>query len=271
VTSYRGIALRYDAEITRLPPALRGAFVDLDADDSTRAWIDAALVRPRPHARIALRMLATAFVSIYDANGLTNTGQSRVLGTAQWRRLLGAGGSRLLDVGAGEGGVTRELGALFTDVVTTELSPPLARRLRSKGFTCHQCDLASQAIDDSGNFDVVALQNVIDRTSHPLRLLDRVAQLLARGGRVIVTVPVPIEPVVFKGASRFSPAEMLPVGMPDFESTVAALYTEVFEPRGYRIAALARAPYFCDDAVCSPIRVRDDAIFVLTHRTQSQY
>ncbi len=206
------------------------------------------------------------FVSIYDANGLTNTGQSRVLGTAQWRRLLGAGGTRLLDVGAGEGEVTRELGALFTDVVTTELSAPLARRLRGKGFTCHQRDLAFQTIDDPGGFDVVALQNVIDRTTHPLRLLDRVAGLLAKDGRMIVAVPVPIEPVVFRGASRFKPAEMLPVGMPDFESAVTALYAQVFEPRGYRVVALARAPYFCDDAVFSPIRARDDAIFVLTRQ-----
>lgn len=260
---YRDIALRYDAELARLPLELRSAFVELDADSSTRAWIDAALARPNPRARIVLRNLAMTLLSIYDANGLTNIYQDRVLSTAQWRRLPGVGGVRLLDVGAGDGEVTRELAALFAEVATTELSRPMARRLRGKGFTCHQCDIAFEPIDGPGGFDVVALQNVLDRTTHPLRLLDRAQHLLAVGGRLVVAVPVPIQPVVFIGRARFDPVEMLPLGMPDFESAVTALHAQVFGPRGYRVTALARAPYLCRGGARSPVQVLDDAIFVL--------
>lgn len=245
---------------------MRGAFVELDADASTRAWIDAALDRPDPLPRVVLRNLALTLVNVYDANAWTDVSHDRVLGTAQWRRLLGTGGTRLLDVGAGNGDVTRELAPLFAEVVTTELSRPMARRLRQQGLRCHELDIAFSSFDDSGGgFDVIALQNVIDRTTHPLRLLDRVPRLLAEGGRVIVAVPVPIRPVVFAGRSRFHPAEPLPTAPTDFESAVSALYERVLVPRGYRVQALTRAPYLARASGRSSVAVLDDAIFVLGH------
>ncbi|HZP11122.1 MAG TPA: methyltransferase [Nevskiaceae bacterium] len=257
----RGITLRYDVDRTRLPLELRSVFVELDADASTRAWIDDALTRRRPYARMALRGAAMAFVNLYDANGWLSICQDRLLGTEQWRRLLGKGGASLLDVGAGDGTITQALAALFDQVVTTELSAPMARRLRARGYACHQIDLAFDTID--GRFDVVALQNVIDRTTHPLRLLDGAAALLADGGRVVVAVPVPIEPGVFKGSAILEPAEVIPAGIGNFEEAVTALWTQVFEPRGYRVTALTRAPYLCNGSVRSRVEVLDDAIFVL--------
>ena len=261
---HRDLELRYGADPTRLPHELRCAFVELDFDDGTRAWIDAALDRPDPSARLVLRNLATTLVNIFDANAWMDIGQDRLLSTTQWRRLLGAGATRLLDVGAGAGDVTRELAALFSDVATTELSRPAARRLRDKGFTCHECDITFERLDDADRFDVVALQNVIDRTTHPLRLLDQIQHLLARDGHVVVAVPVPVRPVVFIGRTRFDPAETLPTGMPDFESAVGTLYEQVFRPRGYRVEAIARAPYLSRGGARSPVEVLDDAIFVLT-------
>ncbi len=255
---------QYTLDTTRLPLELARAFVELDADDSTREWIDAALARPRPRARMALRSLAMTVVSIYDANAWANVCQDRLLSTAQWRRLLGRGGKRLLDVGAGDGTVTRELAPLFGEIVTTELSRPMARRLRASGFTCHQRDLAFEPLDDAAGFDVVALQNVIDRTTHPLRLLDRCRQLLAKDGRLIVAVPVPIQPVAFIGPARSAPSELLPMAAPDFESAVAALHAQVFAPRGLRVAALTRAPYLCNGDPRASVHALDDAIFVLT-------
>ena len=261
-TRYRGVDLHYGVDTARLPEELRRAFVELDADRTTRDWIDDALTRRRPYARMALRGAAMAFVNLYDANGWLSICQDRLLGADQWRRLLGQGASRLLDIGAGDGTITQALATLFTEVVTTELSAARARRLRRRGYACHRCDLAFETID--GGFDVVALQNVIDRTTHPLRLLDGAAALLAEGGRVIVAGPVPIEPAVFEGPAIREPSELLPSGSADFETAVAALWAQVFEPRGYRVAALTRAPYLCNGSVRSRIEVLDDAIFVLT-------
>lgn len=260
---YRDLSLRYSVDLARLPAELQSVFVELDADDSTRAWIDAAYAKPNSRGKILLRDLAMLFVNFYDANGLTNSFQDRLLSTAQWQRLLGEGGVRLLDVGAGDGEVTRQLTPLFADVSATEVSKPMVRRLRSKGYRSHHCDIAFAGIDDPGGFDVVALQNVIDRTTHPLRLIENAFELLGEEGRVVIATPMPLQPEVYAGSRRVMPEELLPVDAPDFESAVSALYEEVFAPRGYRVTAFTRAPYLCSGSAKAPVEVLDDAIFVL--------
>lgn len=260
---YRDIPLHYRVDLARLPAELRRAFVELDADDSTRSWIDAVRDKPNSRAKTLLRDLAMVFVSYFDANALTNSFQDRLLSTAQWRRLLGEGGARLLDVGAGDGEVTRQIAPLFSDVVATETSQPMVRRLRSKGYTAHCCDIAFNPVDEPGSFDVVALQNVIDRTTHPLRLIESAFEMLSPGGRLVIAVPLPLSPVVYIGTAWLDPEEPLPVGAPDFESAATALYEQVFVPCGCRVTALTRAPYLCSGTAREPVEVLDDAIFVL--------
>lgn len=260
---YRDIPLQYAVDRARLPPDLQRVFVELDADDSTRAWIDAVLAKPNSRTKALLRDLAMLFVSYYDANGLTNSFKDRLLSTAQWRRLLGKGGARLLDVGAGEGDVTHQIAPLFTEVVATETSKPMVRHLRRKGYTAHHGDIAFEPIAGPGGFDVVALQNVIDRATHPLRLIESAFQLLAPGGRVVIAVPLPLAPVAYIGTAWLKPEEPLPVEAPDFESAVTALYEEVFVPCGCRVTALTRAPYLCSGTVREPVEVLDDVIVVL--------
>lgn len=262
-TYYRDIPLHYRVDLARLPAALQSVFVELDADDSTREWIDAVRARPNSRARTLLRDLAMIFVSYYDANGLTNSYKDRLLSTEQWRHLLGEGGARLLDVGAGEGEVTHQIAPLFSEVVATETSKPMVRHLRRKGYTAHHGDIALTPIDDPGGFDVVALQNVIDRTTHPLQLIEAAFQLLAPGGRVVIAVPLPLSPVAYIGTAWLHPVEQLPVGAADFESAVTALYEEVLVPSGCRVTALTRAPYLCSGTVREPVEVFDDVIFVL--------
>lgn len=264
MTHYRNLALEYGADLDRLPDDLRRAFIRLELDPGTRDWMDDAFARPDSRLRTTLRNVLAWFVGFYDANGLANVGQDRLLGPGQWRRLLGDGGGRLLDVGAGDGAVTSGLAPLFDEVCTTELSAPLARRLRARGYACHRRDIAFESCTDLGRFDLVALQNVIDRTTHPLRLLDRALSLLAHDGRLVVAVPIPVQAVVFIDGLRFAPAESLPADIADFESAVTALHAQLFATRGLRVAALARAPYLCRGPGRSPVRRLDDAIFVLT-------
>lgn len=260
---YRDIPLHYRVDLARLPAELRRVFVELDLDESTRSWIDAARDKPNTRAKALLRDLAMIFVSYYDANGLTNSFKDRLLSTAQWRRLLGEGGARLLDVGAGDGEVTRQIAPLFSEVIATETSKPMVRRLRSKGYVAHYGDIAFEPVDEPGSFDVVALQNVIDRTLHPLRLIESAFEMLAPGGRLVIAVPLPLSPVVCIGTALLDPLEQLPLGAPDFEAAVTDLYERVFVPCGCRVTALTRAPYLCSGTAREPVEVLEDAVFVL--------
>ncbi len=284
MATYRHLVLPYGCDRSRLPPALAEAFVELDPDASTRAWIDDAIAAPQKAGVTAMRNVAMKMVSLYDANGLVGAYSMRVLSKAQWSIILdpelarpgiiGAGlqssvgpGApalgRLLDVGAGDGEVTGELAGFFDEVVTTELSGPMARRLRDKGWACHQLDLAVDPLPAQASFDVIALLNLLDRMSHPLALLERLPELLAPGGRVVIAVPMPISQAVYFGPRTLDAEEMLPENTRDFETGVSALYTEVLAPRGYAVERLARAPYLCRGEARDPVKILDDAIFVL--------
>lgn len=62
-----------------------------------------------------------------------------VLSQAQIQRLLHrderVGGS-LLDIGAGDGNVTKSLASLVEKVATTEVSAPMAKNLNARGYNC---------------------------------------------------------------------------------------------------------------------------------------
>lgn len=259
-TEHRGIALNYHCDPALLSPY---TFVNLHADEDTKAWIDRCISKPIPGWAMAARNLARSVMSDYDANGLTGAHDMRVLGKAQWQALLGPQKRpRLLDVGAGDGAVTAELAPLFEEVVTTETSAQMAKRLRGAGYVCHQEDLIGGPLKEQP-FDVIALLNVIDRTSRPLSLLENLRPMLKEGGELIVAVPFPLAPHAYVGAETVDPEEMLPIAKGGFELQARHLVEHLFEPLGYELVLISRAPYLSRGPSQKPVYVLDDAIFVL--------
>ena len=264
--------LRYAVREAALSPLLRPVYCRLERDADTEAWLRDAVARPHGAMQLVARNLARKIMSDYDANGVTGTHDMRVLGAAQWRVLLTRAGftetpRRLLDVGAGEGNVTAALAELLGpgEVVTTELSAPMARRLRKRGWRCHEVDLALEALPgDDTPFDLVGLLNVLDRTSWPLTLLEKLRPLTR--GLLLLAVPLPLHPHVHVGPVTLPPEETLPSplgGNESFEAGANALAELVFKPLGFEVAAFARAPYLCRGGATEPVIVLDDAIFAL--------
>jgi SAM-dependent methyltransferase len=266
---HRGVALTYGADAAHLGPALAERFVALDADDATRAFVDSCFEAPTGAGRAALRAVAASMMSIYDANALARTHPMFVLSRAQWARLLPPDAPRgtLLDIGAGDGGVTAELAPLFGAVTTTETSAPMARRLRERGYACREIDLTTDAWPDTGGrFDAVSLLNVIDRTRRPLTLLDRARALLAPGGLLLVAVPLPVSAAVQVAGGTVDPDELLPVPRTSWEDDARALAMEALPALGYDVVRLARAPYLCRGKKARPVLTLDDAIVLARPR-----
>jgi SAM-dependent methyltransferase len=62
----------------------------------------------------------------------------------------------LLDVGAGDGGVTARMAPLFRSVTATEVSGPMCRRLRRRGYTTVQtATIGPSVFPKDASFDVV--------------------------------------------------------------------------------------------------------------------
>jgi len=262
------IELQYGCELTRLPDALRSRFVALEHDEAASAFVDAARAAPHGAVRTWLYARLRALLSDYDAYGLLDMYPMHLVSAAQLERLLGAGlRERLLDIGAGSGGVTAHAAELFEHVSATETSSVLRRKLRARGFEVIEHDLAYAALPERhAKYDVVTCFNVIDRCSHPLTLLRHAIAALKPGGVLIASVPLPLKPHVHVGRFTVDQEERLPAAEETWEAGVATLASELFEALGLEVTALSRAPYLCRGDASNPLYVLDAAIFVCRAR-----
>jgi SAM-dependent methyltransferase len=250
-----------------LPSRLEARRVRL-RDPEAEAFREKCLARPHGVMTMMVRRTLARFISDYDANGILGTHDMHLLGAGAWRTMLERAGwvppegARLLDVGAGDGQVTAPLARLFAEVVTTEVSPPMVRRLRARGYRCHAVDLAHTNLPEEDPFHAVALLNVLDRTDRPLSLLARARNLVARDGCVLLAAPFPLSPHVHVGPRTVDPDEPLPHEKRSWEAAVAAFVRDAVEPAGLEVRALARVPYLCRGDHRHPVFELDDAVMV---------
>lgn len=236
----------------------------------------AALVRPLPPdpwiaafrsgtsghrgLRAVAHGLLRRVVSDFDADGWLGTHPMALLGEVSWRDLVGPR-RRMLDVGAGSGDVTLHARGCVEEIVTTETSAPMARRLRAAGFLCHRVDLARRTPARLGRFDAVALLNVLDRCDRPRSLLRRALGLLEPGGIALVSVPLPTRPHLDVGGVTVDPDEPLGGDGETFEEALAHLVEETLEPCGLRLGRIARTAYL-SHGYEGELHELDAAIFV---------
>src|SRR5690606_28800033 len=139
-----GLELKYHCRLERLPANLRDCFVQLGRDRSLEDYLRRAKRARHGRLMTGLHRALRGYLSDFDINGVLGTYPMHILGTEQWRCLLGSGPAtalsqtRLLDVGAGNGDVTEQLQPLCDEVITTEMSRAMAWRLGRGGFSCHR-------------------------------------------------------------------------------------------------------------------------------------
>ncbi|MEB2314096.1 MAG: methyltransferase domain-containing protein [Sorangiineae bacterium] len=255
--------MTHTCRLEGLPAELAARFVVLEEDALERDFRGA----PPRHGRartLAQRWLASV-MSDFDANGLLGTYPMQLLSTAQWGCLLGAAGGRLLDVGAGNGDVTRELAPLFDEVLTTEPSWPMARRLRRRGLRCARVDITREPVPASP-WATISCLNVLDRTARPRTLLARLRDALAPSGRLILSLVFPYQPVRYAGARLLEPLEPLDCAAADWETGVTRLVERELAPLGLTVERLARAPYFSGGDSDAPLYELDAAVLLCRRR-----
>ncbi|KAG1690513.1 hypothetical protein DVH05_028017 [Phytophthora capsici] len=266
-----GPALNYGVDKAQLDSALQSAFVQLDCDEETEAFLDTctggSLWESMGSTILGL------FYSLTDANGILGRGQMFVLSKAQVQQLLHreqAGGS-LLDIGAGDGNVTASLASLVDQVTTTEASAPMVAHLNSRGYNSVQtCDLQHELVQSRKPYNIISMLNVLDRADKPLTMLREIRELLdPHNGLFLLAVVLPFSAFVEQGTQRVAPAEKLPMrgGLcaegASFEIAASLLLRNVLLPAGFKLRHFSRVPYLCRGDMQQPYYVLSDAIFVL--------
>ncbi|MBN1606520.1 MAG: methyltransferase domain-containing protein [Polyangiaceae bacterium] len=255
-------ALCYACDLEILPPELASTFVELHADESLRRYLD-KLATARPGTvRTRLQRSLCALMSDFDANGLLGMYPMHLVSTEQASRLLGpCARGRLLDIGAGSGDVTAELAPLFGEVVTTELSWTMARRLRRRGWQTHRVDVTTRGAP-TPPYDVVSCLNVLDRCLFPQTLLRRCRDALTPAGRMLLSVPLPYLPHAYRGGSTVGPAEALDVYSTSYELGAGLVLQRVLEPLGLVVERWSRVPYLSGGDSRQPFYALDAAVWV---------
>ncbi len=255
-------SLQYGCDEARLSPDLRRRFVPLDLGDEGEAYLDHALSSRPGRAKTTLHRVLREWMSDFDADGRLDMYPMHLLGTSQWRALLGQDATRRhLDVGAGSGYVTATLAPLAGETVTTETSRVMAQNLRRRGFRCHEADVAVTGAPEP-KYDLVSCLNVIDRCARPRSLLSRVTDALVTNGRLVLATPLPLDPFVFEGPRSVDPEERLDVSGKTWEKAAIELVENVLLPLGLEVEALSRVPYLCRGDAQRELYVLDDALFV---------
>ncbi|TWW54242.1 protein-L-histidine N-pros-methyltransferase-like [Takifugu flavidus] len=191
-----------------------------------------------------------------------------VFSSEQFQRLLQIHpewrADRLLDLGAGDGGVTKVMAAHFSEVYVTEVSLPMKWNLQRRNYKVLGIDEWHQT---GFKYDVISCLNLLDRCDNPLLLLRNIQwSLVPDTGRLILAVVLPFQPYVEVGGKWQRPKEHLRMKGKLWEDQVTELSTEVFWRLGFEVEAVTRLPYLCEGDMYKDYYVLDDAVFVLKVR-----
>lgn len=99
--------------------------------------------------------------------------------------------AKILDIGCGNGNISRALGSLGYQVKGIDFSAKAIAYAKTKNtFSNVQFDvLSAEAIADSEQFDVIICSEVLEHLSQPAQLTATIARILQPGGLLIATVP----------------------------------------------------------------------------------
>jgi ubiquinone/menaquinone biosynthesis C-methylase UbiE len=291
----RSLTKYYTFNLAELAPQFVPLVKPFAPDEETQRWLDTC----KPEMCVSLiASVLRHFMSVTDVNGLLRRGQMFVFSqamvqdllfgerggamaeaissppasSAQFKRTLG----KLLDVGAGDGGVTEQFAPFFESVSATEVSAQMVKRLKERGYTVfHTPYINAESLPGvrEGSFDVVCFNNLLDRCDHPGSMLSDARRLLNPAtGRLIISVVLPFSEFVEEGTVRRRPYGALPMNghrcsdAVSLEDSLSALLTRAIIPAGFDVISISKLPYLCRGDRVRPYYVLADAIIVCRPR-----
>ncbi|KAH9580081.1 DREV methyltransferase [Trypanosoma melophagium] len=304
--------IRYTTDLLRLPQHIVSKYVPMSMDNGTEIWLKSS--SNVSVTKILLADLLCSVCSRTTANGIVGRGGMFVLSTQQAMRLLLGNKSSnnnnnnnkqndeyinnnhnsttdnpnqnnnhqplfdsLLDIGAGDGGVTARLQPLFRHVCVTECSSPMRWRLWWRGYELLPENNPFQHPDGTRRYyDVISCLNVLDRADKPLGLLQAMRDALKPNGILLLAVVLPWCPFVEYKNEQRPPSEKLPMEGGEccrgasFEDSLQRLVDNVLIPNGFELERWSRVPYLCEGNLRVEYAVLSDAVLVLKRNEEDR-
>lgn len=108
-----------------------------------------------------------------------------------------------MDIGSGDGTVTKKFTPIAEHISVTEVSTNMCKNLRKIDFVDEVYEMETLP---EGQFDLIACLNVLDRCNRPSDLLNDIKKrLVPVTGRLIIALVLPFCPLVEHGNKKFLP------------------------------------------------------------------
>ncbi|XP_075978913.1 protein-L-histidine N-pros-methyltransferase isoform X3 [Anticarsia gemmatalis] len=256
----------YRVNKDRLSPDLVRKFVQLYPDEETKEFLSSSIEKSSWVWTQCWYLIAKAvlrhFWSVTDINGWLGRGSMFVLSEAQARALLraaghGVGAGALVDVGAGDGEVSRRFAHLYPHNYATEISTSMRKALASKGYKI----LDTEDWWRYRQFDCVCMLNLLDRCNKPKTMLLQARDALAPGGVLMLALVLPYKPYV-EVTTDHKPEERLPIEGKDFEEQLSSFVKFMREEACFELVSWTRAPYLCEGDFAQAYYWLDDSVYV---------
>ncbi|MBN3277755.1 METL9 protein, partial [Polyodon spathula] len=259
----------YGCHTETLGESVRPAFIQSYLDMETQAFLNRSaeksgcLFTQLYHSFVST--LFSPFVSRTSINGYLGRGSMFVFSPEQFRQLMNISqdwkSKRLLDLGAGDGEVTKVMSPHFEEIYTTEVSATMKWQLEKKQYRV----LGIDEWQDTGfQYDLISCLNLLDRCDQPVKLLKDIRRSLEPSkGRLVLAAVLPFHPYVEIGGKWEQPSEFLVVQGKTWEEQVTSMANGVFKEAGFAVEAFTRLPYLCEGDMYSDYYRLDDAVFVL--------
>ncbi|XP_060140932.1 protein-L-histidine N-pros-methyltransferase isoform X2 [Globicephala melas] len=196
----------YACNREKLCESLQAVFVQSYLDQGTQIFLNNSIEKSGwlfiqlYHSFVS--SVFSLFMSRTSINGLLGRGSMFVFSPDQFQRLLKINPDwkthRLLDLGAGDGEVTKIMSPHFEEIYATELSETMIWQLQKKKYRV----LGINEWQNTGfQYDVISCLNLLDRCDQPLTLLKDIRSVLEpTRGRVILALVLPFHPYVENGS-----------------------------------------------------------------------
>ena len=239
--------------------SLISKFIRLNADAATRAFISDSMFHLPSLLYVCSRPILLLFFSPMEINAWFRESKMFVVSSEQIKKLLrieeGFMFERVLDIGAGDGNVTKEFLPFCRKLVATETSDALCGCLRELKIDVFK----TPTITDFAGFDLYICLNVLDRCEEPFVLLKQLfARIRTEGSILMLALVLPFFPIA-------PLSNQIPVAVPhdqSFESWAEA-WESYFVQEKLEIISFSRVPYLSAGNLVRPYYVLDDALFVL--------